>query len=222
LYIIDSLDALSDRAEQKSDDPAAGFGVGKAKALSQMFRRLIQTLETTNITLFVISQIRDKIGVTFGAKYSRSGGRALDFYASQIIYLSQLGVLNRTINKVKRAIGVHIKAKVTKNKVGLPFREAEMPILFLYGIDDMTACLDWLEETAGLDRLSQFGGTRKAVDSALSALVSEEEIAGAGAVVHAAVKAHWLEIEADFAPTRRKYGQSDAGTSIEDSSEVVA
>jgi recombination protein RecA len=222
LYIIDSLDALSDRAEQKSDDPSAGFGVGKAKALSQMFRRLIQELEHTDITLFIISQIRDKIGVTFGTKYSRSGGRALDFYASQIVYLSQLGVLTRTISKVKRAIGVRIKAKCTKNKVGLPFREAEMPILFLYGIDDMSACLDWLEETAALSRIVQFGSTRKAIESTLASLTIDAEIAAAAAVIHEAVLTHWHEIETDFAPTRRKYAQSDAGADIQDSAEVVS
>src|ERR1019366_4415396 len=90
LYILDSLDALSDRAEleRKIDEPS--FGAGKAKQMSQLFRRLIRKINKTDVAVIIISQIRDNIGVRFGDKTTRSGGHALDFYASQVLKLAHL------------------------------------------------------------------------------------------------------------------------------------
>jgi RecA/RadA recombinase len=66
--------------------------------------------------LIIISQIRDKIGVMFGEKHSRSGGKALDFYASLIVWLTELKKIQKTIKGVKRSIGISVKAKEKKNQ----------------------------------------------------------------------------------------------------------
>lgn len=81
----------------------------------------------------------------FGEKHYRTGGKAMDFYASQILWLAQIKKLDKTIKKQKRVYGVQIKAKCKKNKIGLPFRECEFPIVFGYGVDDITSMLTWLE-----------------------------------------------------------------------------
>lgn len=204
LYILDSLDALSDKAELDREIDAGSYGATKAKQLSEVFRRINQRLADTNVTLFIISQIRDKIGISFGKKYSRSGGKALDFYASQVVYLAHIGTNSRTINKQKRVTGVNIKAKVDKNKVGLPFRTCEFEIVFGFGIDDINANLNWLKETKLLKEArlseSELEGYRKDLVKMDDAEYRKEcrEIA-------AVVGREWYKIEEGFLPTRKKY-----------------
>lgn len=185
MYIVDSLDSLSDRAEMERKIDEGSYGMGKAKMLSQLFRRLVRDLSSKDVTVFFISQVRDNIGVTFGRKTTRSGGRALDFYSSQILYLSQLGKLDRTISNVKRVTGVKIRAQVDKNKVGLPYRECEFSIKFGYGIDDWKACAEYWKQVTG-EIVSK--------DTPLEQLQKM-------------VTDSWWEIENKFLPQTSKYGK---------------
>src|ERR1019366_4649132 len=146
LYIIDSLDALSDEAEQGREIGDGSYGGSKPKKLGEMFRRLVERIEGQRMLFIVISQLRDKLNVTFGEKQTRSGGRALDFYASHIVWLAEIGKIKKTRGGVERIVGVNVKARVKKNKVGLPFRDFQYPILFGYGVDDLTANVEWLFE----------------------------------------------------------------------------
>lgn len=146
-YIVDSLDSLSDREELARDIDKGTFGAAKAKKLSELFRRLIRALSSKDVTVFFVSQVRDNIGVMIGKKHTRSGGKALQFYSSQVLWLSQIGKIVREVKGIKRATGVNILAKVDKNKIGLPYREAQFPIKFAYGIDDYRACTDFLKTT---------------------------------------------------------------------------
>lgn len=145
LYVVDSLDALSDRAEKEREIDKGSFGASKPKMIGQLFRRLTKDIEKTRLHLMIVSQVRDNIGVMFGDKHTRSGGKAMDFYASQVLWLAQLKKLEKTIRKQKRVYGIQVRARCKKNKVGLPFRECEFPLIFGYGIDDITSMLAWLE-----------------------------------------------------------------------------
>lgn len=145
LVVIDSLDALSNEAELKNPLGDQGYGAVKPKLLSEFFRRTNSDLSKQNITVMVISQVRENIGVTFGSKYTRSGGKALDFYASQILWLSEIKKLTRTSQGNTRVIGINIRAQCKKNKIGPPFREADLRLLFSYGIDDVHSNLDWIK-----------------------------------------------------------------------------
>lgn len=205
LYILDSLDALSDRAEMGREIDQGSYGAAKAKKMSELFRRCVRKIKTSNVCLIVISQVRDAIGVTFGVKYSRTGGRALDFYASQVVYLAQLGSNKRTIDKVQRSVGVKIRAKCTKNKVGLPRRECDFSILFGYGVDDIAASLEWLDSIGKLDEFERTNAARLPRFLAKLNDMPADELASVRAEVDALVIKHWYRIEGEFLPTRRKY-----------------
>lgn len=175
LYIVDSLDSLSDAAELGRKITDSTYGGTKPKQIGQLFRRLVRRLEQKSMHLMLVSQIRDNIGVAFGNKHTRTGGKALDFYASQIVWLAHVGQIKRVIKGVTRAIGVDIKARTSKNKVGLPFRDCQYKILFGYGIDDEESMAKFMKETGG------------------------------GVPTKENVIKRWFEIERQFLPKQGKY-----------------
>lgn len=181
IYILDSMDSLSDRAEKERDIKKGTYGT-KAAKVSELFRRLVGDLKNKNVLLFIISQVRDNIGVTFGKKYKRSGGKALDFYCSQVLWLSEVKKLFKVKNKIKRIYGIQIHARCEKNKVGLPFRDCDFPLIFYYGVDDVKATLDYFSEI------------KMKVDKKTSKKVLDKKL-----------KKVWSEIEKSFLPKNRKY-----------------
>lgn len=231
LYVLDSLDALSDDAElahaekkdkaaeraarvrDRGDDDAqektsGTFGTGKAKMMSEMFRILVGELAEANVLLIVVSQLRDKINVSFGERQTRSGGRALDFYATHIIWLREKGKIKQTMNGIERIVGVDVHARVKKNKVGLPFRECEYPILFGYGIDDLTANVEWLFDVKR-DKLleEEFGISKSGYKVRIANLRNKggEAVRDMRVRLREAVMREWQAIEQGFLPKARKY-----------------
>ncbi|MAF25770.1 hypothetical protein CL634_09390 [bacterium] len=207
LYILDSLDALSDKAEIGRGIEEGTFGASKAKQLSQVFRRITQKVKKSNVCVIIVSQVRDNIGVAFGEKHTRSGGRALDFYASQILWLARIKNLTKTRKSITRTTGIIVRAKCKKNKVGIPYRECDFPITFGYGVDDFTANLDWLKS---IKRLEDIGLDEKGVKALLNSAgtMSPEEYTLKSDEIATEVRDIWSEIETSFLPTRKKYGQS--------------
>jgi recombination protein RecA len=203
LYIVDSLDALSDDAEMDSDFGDNSFGAKKAKKLSEMFRRLIRLLEEKDVTVLIVSQIRDKIGAMFGRKVQRTGGRALDFYATHIVFLAQLGKLYVTHRKQKRAIGVKVKAQVDKNKVSTPHREAEFDIRFGYGVNDAQSMVSWLR-SANAEGIDVPARVKDYLDELLEGSRADE-ITELARLKELCVD-EWFAIERKLIPTRSKYG----------------
>ena len=175
---------------------------------SQLFRRSVRAMEKSRVTGVIISQVRSKIGVSFGRGTTRSGGRALDFYASQVLYLSSGEVEYRTVKGEKRAVGMSVRARVDKNKIALPYREASFQILFGYGVHDVGASLDWLKKIKALEDV---GISRRIKDEDLAKVkrgymsASREPEVAPDAVAEV-VRRHWYEIEERFLPARRKYG----------------
>lgn len=208
LYIVDSLDALSDEAEQDRGIGDGSYGGSKPKKMGEMFRRLIERMEEQNMLLMVISQLRDKLNVTFGEKQTRSGGRALDFYASHIVWLAEMGKIKKTMGGVDRMVGVNVRARVKKNKVGLPFRECEYPIIFGYGIDDLTANVEWLISVGREDLLKDSVGMSKAGYKVRIGNLRDkggEEVRAIRDKLNTLVKQEWQKIESGFLPKSRKY-----------------
>lgn len=202
--VLDSLDALSDEAELEREFDAGSFGAAKAKKLSELFRRLISRMESKDVTLMIVSQVRDDINARFGRKVKRTGGRALDFYASQVVYLAHVGRLTQTIHGQKRVTGVKVKAQIDKNKVGLPFREAEFRIRFGYGVNDAQSMVDWLKLTKTKGVGINDADAKEYLDVLLDQSVEDE---------HAEIERlrelcgkRWYDMESELLPTRSKYG----------------
>lgn len=212
LYIVDSLDALSDRAEKSRKIDEGSYSLGKQKKMSELFRRLISKIKKSQIHLMIISQVRENIGVTFGEKYTRSGGKALDFYASQILWLAETGKIKKTVKGIERIIGINVKANCKKNKVGLPFRTCNYPVFFGYGIDDIEASLDFLttcKELAPAASKLGYGSIDKVTPAVKTKIKREMEdpkrVAEMRKILDAHVMEVWEEVEEGFIPKASKY-----------------
>lgn len=202
LYVLDSLDALSDTAEMARNLGDATYGVAKAKLLSEFFRKIVRDLEEAKCTLIIISQVRQKIGVTFGETKTRSGGNALDFYASQIIWLAEIKKHTRTVSGVDRIIGVSVRVRTRKNKLGFAHREAEQMMLFGYGIADEESMLQWLQKVKIVTSAVQW------MDAVHAARIANDRprIRQINTELRSMVWKKWCEIEAAVAPAGKKYG----------------
>jgi len=207
LYVLDSMDAISSRTEQAQKIEEGSYNLNKQKKLGELFRRKIKALEESHVGLIIISQIRDKIGVTFGETKMRTGGKSLDFYASQILWLSEIQKLKKTIDKVERVYGIQVKANCKKNKVGLPFRTCEFPLLFGFGIDDLTANVEWLIDSNKEHRLKELGLSKAGYKIRIHALRNEggEEMQMLREALNIVVDEEWCNIETSFLPKSKKY-----------------
>jgi recombination protein RecA len=158
IVVVDSVAALVPKAELEGEmgDPQMGL---QARLMSQALRKLTGIVSKSRTCLIFINQIREKIGVMFGNPETTTGGRALKFYASMRVDIRRI----QAIKEGDKVVGSRTRAKVVKNKVAAPFREAEFDIVYGEGISREGDLIDLGVEKGVLEKSGtwiSFGGER--------------------------------------------------------------
>ncbi|MBE6954971.1 MAG: recombinase RecA [Ruminococcaceae bacterium] len=192
VVVVDSVAALTPRAEIEGEMGDSFVGL-HARLMSQALRKLAGSIAKTNCVVIFINQIRMKIGVMYGNPETTTGGNALKFYASVRIDIRRV----ESIKDGSEIVGNRTRAKVIKNKVAPPFREAVFDIMYGEGISrygemvDLGAQLDVIEKSGSW---YSYNGERigQGRDNAKEYLINNPDVADA---VEAAIRENLWKLQ---------------------------
>ena len=212
VVVVDSVAALVPRAEIEGEMGDSFVGL-HARLMSQALRKLTGIIAKTNSIVIFINQLREKVGVMYGNPEVTTGGRALKFYASVRIDVRRV----ETLKAGGEVIGNRTRAKVVKNKVAPPFREAEFDIMYGEGISalgemiDLAVKLDLVQKSGswfsmgekrlgqGRDAAKQYFKDHPEEATALEAAVRENfpKLMGAQSKIAAKAAGRAVDVSAD-------------------------
>jgi len=160
IAVCDSWDALTTEVEidkfeddmknrAKGKDSNGSYGMNKAKGSHQVFRLILDKLESTNSLLIIISQTKDKIGSIFAGK-SRVCANSLDFNSSLLIWTAVKEKIKKTIKGKSYQVGVNTLVKITKNRINGRLRDCIMSIKYDLGVDNLLDCIQYMVEVKAI------------------------------------------------------------------------
>lgn len=208
IYVLDSMDSLSSEDEQdkfaeqkaarrKGKDAAGSYGDGKAKKNSSNLRQAVHRLKETGSILIIIAQTRDNLG--FGAQFNpktRSGGRALRFYATEELWFSIKEGIKKTVHGKPRKIGTVLQIQVKKNRQTGREPTVEVPFYPSFGFDDVGSCVDFLiEEKRWNKEGTAYNAAELSLHGSEESLVKQIEEQGKETELRLLVAEVWQEIE---------------------------
>ncbi len=164
---IDSYTGIPSKVETETNLDEGTYGTSRAKQSGAGMRKILAPLHHSDLSLVFVDQYRMNVG-GYGATYTVSGGKALDFYASIQVELKKKSTIK---NKHDRAIGAVFGFKLKKNKVGIPYTEGNFYLYFNYGIDNTETNIQFL-----LD--NQVGDTPFVKKAGSWVTVGEEKVQG--------------------------------------------
>ena len=141
VILHDSL-AASPTRQEADGEFGAHFPATHARVISAAIRKILSTITREKIALVIINQLKEKIGVVFGDKFVSFGGRALKYHASLRVQVTRTGYIKKGVDTG----GIPVRARVVKNKIAVPFKEANYDFYFEKGIDNVSALLNLAEK----------------------------------------------------------------------------
>jgi RecA/RadA recombinase len=204
LYVVDSWDSFMSAKSQtefiksvdNDTDLKGDYDLAVQKYASKKFFPTIcerMDRNKTDATLCIISQTRANIGVTFGKKMTRSGGKALDFYTHQVLWLREVEKKNKKKLGESRVYAIRCEGQVERSKVAKPFRQAEFTILFDYGLSDLDSMLDYVYGP----KASSYSFQGQSFKDRLS-IIAHIEDKGLEDVLKRKVERKWTNVEKAF------------------------
>lgn len=118
----------------------------RAKVIGNCLRKLLPLTSEENVTVYVINQTRDKIGVLYGSPETTPGGNSLKFFASlRIRTAAKKKIEHKTLEKFS---GINMQVRNVKNRLFRPFAVADdVKLFFENGIDPLSGLLNVLIES---------------------------------------------------------------------------
>ena len=144
--VVDSVAGATTKVELEADYDKDGWATTKAIVISKAMRKLTNIIARQKVALIFTNQLREKLGVSFGDKFTTSGGRALGFHSSARLRLKAIGAIKVKRNGIDEVIGIKCKVQVIKNRMGPPLRTVEYDMYFESGIDNYGGWLKFLSE----------------------------------------------------------------------------
>lgn len=216
IYVLDSLDSIfsqdskgvdvaNAKAREKGNKEKGSYEMQKAKKMSSLLRNVRADLAKNHSLLIIISQTRDNVeGGMFAPKSTRSGGRALEFYCTHVIWLKCLEKIKRGARKLE--VGRRVLAEVSKNKMTGKPRKVEYSVYFDYGLDDITSNVSFMIEvgkwkkTNGIIVPSGLFDNEKFREAELVEVIERDNLETKLATL---VGQAWRECEAEIATGRK-------------------